>query len=108
MVCVPTANDVVVNVAVPPFSVPVPFAVPPSRNWTVPVGIPLAPCSATVAVNVSGSVAATCEADTASVVVVAAVVGFVGGADAAATWTDTAFDPDPESEVLPPYEAVML
>jgi hypothetical protein len=44
----------VVNVAVPPDSVPVPRVVVPSRNVTVPVGVP-APgeTAATVAVNVT-------------------------------------------------------
>jgi hypothetical protein len=38
--CEPTLSEVVVNVAVPEFSVPVPSDVVPSMNVTVPVGVP--------------------------------------------------------------------
>jgi len=49
--CVPTASALVVKVATPPESVPVPMAVPLSRKVTVPVGVPLPGATAvTVAV----------------------------------------------------------
>jgi hypothetical protein len=51
--CVPAVSDEVVNDAIPPASVPVPIAVPPSRNVTVPVGVPLP--LVIVAVNVTGA-----------------------------------------------------
>lgn len=40
MVWFPSASAKVVNVATPPISVPVPMGLPPSRNMTVPVGVP--------------------------------------------------------------------
>jgi hypothetical protein len=48
----PRASVDVENDAAPPLSVPVPSVVAPSRNVTVPVGIP--PVPVTVAVNVTG------------------------------------------------------
>jgi hypothetical protein len=50
----PTARADVVNVATPPMIVPDPIGPPPSRNVTVPVGVP-APggTAATVAVKVT-------------------------------------------------------
>ena len=50
----PTARAEVVNVAMPPLSVPVPIGLPPSRKVTVPPGVP-APglFAATVDVNVT-------------------------------------------------------
>ncbi len=49
----PTASAEVVNVAMPPLSVPVPIGLPPSSNVTVPVGVPDPGATApTVAVNV--------------------------------------------------------
>jgi hypothetical protein len=52
MVCVPTANERVVNVALPPESVAVPNVVAPSKNVTVPVGVPVPGAAAlTVAMN---------------------------------------------------------
>jgi capsular polysaccharide biosynthesis protein len=54
IMCEPTANAAVVNVATPePLSVPVPRVVPPSLNVTVPVGVPEVPV--TVALNVTGA-----------------------------------------------------
>jgi hypothetical protein len=52
--CGPTASALVLNVATPPLSVPVPIVVRPSLNVTVPVGVP-APgvTAATVAVKVT-------------------------------------------------------
>ena len=54
ILCDPTDSDVVLKVAVPEPSVPVPRVVDPSMNVTVPVGVP-APgaTAATVAVNVT-------------------------------------------------------
>ena len=40
MVWFPAANAEVVNVAEPPLSEPVPMGLPPSKNVTVPVGVP--------------------------------------------------------------------
>ena len=52
--CVATASALVVNVAAPPDSVPVPSSVAPSWNVTVPVGVPPpAGEEATVAVKVT-------------------------------------------------------
>ena len=42
IVCVATEREDVVKVAMPPASVPVPMLAPPSRNVTVPVGVPAA------------------------------------------------------------------
>jgi hypothetical protein len=54
MECAPTVSIDVVKVAMPPpFRVPVPSAVVPSRKVTEPVGLPLLP-DVTVAVNVTG------------------------------------------------------
>ena len=50
----PTARADVVNVAMPPLSVPVPIGLPPSRNVTVPVAVPAPGATGdTVAVNVT-------------------------------------------------------
>ena len=50
----PTTNAEVVNVAMPPLSVPVPMGLPPSRKVTVPVAVPEPGTTAdTVAVNVT-------------------------------------------------------
>jgi len=51
MLCVPSVSEEVVNEAAPAAKVAVPIAVPPSKNVTVPVGVPEAPV--TVAVNVT-------------------------------------------------------
>src|ERR1051325_2460945 len=50
--CNPAARVEVLNVAMPPSSVPVPSVVPRSLNVTTPVGVP--PVALTVAVNVTG------------------------------------------------------
>ena len=50
----PTAKEDVVNVATPLLSVPVPMGLPPSRNVTVPVGVPVPGATGeTVAVKVT-------------------------------------------------------
>ena len=52
--CGPVARAVVANVAMPPLNVPVPIGLPPSRNVTDPVGVPVPGATAvTVAVNVT-------------------------------------------------------
>lgn len=54
MLWLPTASVVLVNVVCPFVRVPVPRVVVPSRNVTVPVGVPVAGMTAaTVAVNVT-------------------------------------------------------
>ena len=51
---VPPVNEAIENVATPdPFSVPLPSVVAPSRNVTVPVGVPPVPVWVAVAVNVT-------------------------------------------------------
>jgi len=53
MVWLPKARTEVVKVALPPDSVPVPIEMPPSRNVTVPVGVPAPGATAfTIAVKV--------------------------------------------------------
>ena len=50
----PTASVEVVKVALPPARVPAPMLAPPSRNVTVPVGVPdPGKAALTVAVNVT-------------------------------------------------------
>jgi hypothetical protein len=51
--CAPAGKEEVVNVAAPPDSVPVPMLTPPSKNVTVPVGVPKPGVVLTVAVNVT-------------------------------------------------------
>ena len=57
MICVPTLSDATFKVAIPAAeTLPVPMAVPPSRNVTVPENdppLPVAPLCTTVAVNCS-------------------------------------------------------
>ena len=54
MVCGPAARAEVVNVATPPLSVPESIGLPPSRNVTDPVGVPVpGATAATVAVKVT-------------------------------------------------------
>jgi hypothetical protein len=48
---VPSGNAVVLKVAIPPVSVPVPMLVPFDRNVTLPVGVP--PAEVTVEVKVT-------------------------------------------------------
>src|SRR6266849_1626054 len=50
--CCPLASDEVLNVALPPLSVPMPSVVVPSLNVTFPVGVPRV-AGFTVAVNVT-------------------------------------------------------
>src|SRR5258708_4812485 len=128
----PTASEGVVNVATPlPLSVPLPSAVAPSLNVTVPVG--LAPV--TVAVKVTACPKLLGLADDVSAVVVAAatmsdaVAGLPGGASleltgevvltlvpelVAVTLRENVQEADPASDApdrpaeLPPAVAVML
>ena len=54
MVWLATVREEVAKVAMPPLRVPEPMGVPPSRNWTVPVGVPAPGATAlTVAVKVT-------------------------------------------------------
>jgi len=67
----PAAKAEVVNVAMPPLSVPVPMGLPPSKNVTVPVGVPDPGATGeTVAVNVTGCPAVDGFSDEVTVVVV--------------------------------------
>ena len=82
--CVPTVSVDVAKVATPPpFSVPVPSVVAPSRKVTVPVGVPEV-LDVIVAVNVTGEPleAETAELTNAAVVAMAAgVIVSVNAAD---------------------------
>src|SRR5262249_34417291 len=49
----PTASERVLKVALPAVSVPLPMLAPPSRNVTVPLGVPVPELAVTVAVNVT-------------------------------------------------------
>src|SRR5207248_3525332 len=74
MLCAPADSNDVVKLATPPVPrVAVPSVAVPSRNVTVPDGVPVA--ALTVAVNVTASPAADGLAEDASVVVVAASAG---------------------------------
>ena len=68
---VPTLSAEVVKVATPPTRVPVPIVVAPSRNVTVPVGVP--PPLVTVAVKVTGVSAAAGLADEVKAVAVVVI-----------------------------------
>lgn len=71
---VPTASDEVVNAAcLFAFIVPVPIWVVPSRNATVPVGVPLPVFGLTVAVKVTGCPKVAALPEDASAVEVATV-----------------------------------
>src|SRR3954454_17292753 len=70
--CDPSASEEVANVAAPKsFSVPVPSALDPSLNVTVPVGVPVLPASFdTVAVNTTAFPVVTELGSAATAVVV--------------------------------------
>ena len=71
----PTANAEVVNVATAALSVPVPMGLPPSRNVTVPVGVPAPGATGeTVAVKVTDWPKTDGFADEVTAVVVSALV----------------------------------
>ena len=71
----PTASAEVVNVAMSPLSVPVPIGLPPSRNVTVPVGVPAPGATGeTVAVNVTDWPKTDGFTDEVTVVVVSALL----------------------------------
>src|SRR6266446_5714254 len=73
MECAPTAREAVVSVAMPEeSSVPVPRLVAPSRNVTVPVGMPAG--ELTVAVKVTGWPKADGFAEDTRAVVVAGLI----------------------------------
>ena len=65
----PKARADVENVATPPLSVPVPSVVAPSRNVTMPVGVP--PVPVTVAVKVTDWLTVEGLTDEVSAVVLA-------------------------------------
>ena len=90
----PAESDVVLKNALPlEFSVPVPSTVAPFKNVTVPVGIVLPVCGATVAVKTKVSPESICVAEAVSVVVVATTL--------CATVTTTAIELELESLLLP-------
>ena len=70
--CAPTASDVVAKVATPPLSVPLPSSVAPSRNSTVPPGVPK--FDITVAVSVTEALGVLGFGVETSVVVVVALL----------------------------------
>ncbi len=72
MVCGPCVSVVVVNVAMPAASVPLPIWVAPSRKFTVPAIVP-AVVEVTVAVNVTLAPTVDGFSDDATLVVVAAL-----------------------------------
>ena len=75
----PMANADVVNVATPPLSVPVPMGLPPSRNVTVPTGVPAPGATGeTVAVKVTDWPKTEGLADEVTVVVVFVLVTTCG------------------------------
>src|SRR5579872_1342995 len=75
MVWLPTAKAEVVKVAMPPIMVPLPTGLPPSRNVTVPVGVPAPGATGdTVAVKVVDWPNAEGLVDEATVVVVSALL----------------------------------
>lgn len=95
--CVPTVSVDVVNVATPVlFNAPVPSVVVPSRNVTIPVGMPEV-LDVIVAVNVTG---APLDAETVELTKVAAVAAF-------AMVSVTAAEVLPAKFALPLYLAVM-
>jgi len=98
--CVPTLSVDVVKVATPPlFNVPVPSAVVPSRNVTVPVGVPEV-LGVIVAVNVTGE---PLDAETAELINAVLVATAAFGVMVSATAADV-LAAKLES---PPYAAVI-
>ena len=90
--CVPVLRALVAKVARPEARVTVPSTVDPSRNWTVPAGVPLE--AVTAAVNVTDWPAGTGFADDVSAVVVAVVVEL--------TTSDTTVEVEAEKPSDPP------
>jgi hypothetical protein len=73
MVWLPAEREEVAKVAMPALRVPEPMGVPPSRNWTVPVGVPAPGATAvTAAVKVTNSPSTDGLISEATVVVVLA------------------------------------
>ena len=98
MECVPTDKFLVVKVATPPLSLPVPSVVEPSVNVTVPVGVPKpGDVAVTVAAKLTDWPNTDGLADDASTVVVASLLS---------TWLVTV-DVLARSFVSPPYTAVI-
>ena len=75
MLWVPTLSDAVVKVAIPDVRLPVPIAVEPSENVTVPVGVPGPVVSLTVASKLIDVPEEAVVGDAVSWVAVAASVG---------------------------------
>src|SRR5208282_2589894 len=100
IVCAPTASPLVLSDPDPPLSVAMPIVVCPSKNVTLPVGVPEPEADVTTALNVTLCPLVTCiaEAETAVVVLV-----FV----AATIVIDATPDVDPLKFVSPAYTAVM-
>jgi hypothetical protein len=95
--CAPAGKDDVVKVACPlPLSAPVPSAVAPFRNVTVPVGVPDA-AVVTVAVKVAAWPTFVGFGEDVSVVLVAALT----------TVCDNGADVEPLNVASPPYSAVI-
>src|ERR1700735_93330 len=94
----PTERFALLNDADPAASIAEPICVEPSRNATVPVGVPFPDCGATPAVNVTFCPLVNCVADAESEVAVAVFA-------AAATVKGTAADVDAEKLALPAYTA---
>jgi hypothetical protein len=101
MLCDPTVSDAVLKVAVPPLKVAVPSEFAPSLNVTVPVGVPLPDCGATVAVNVTSCPLVNCVFDALREVLVLIFAG-------AETTTVTTVEVDAAKFASPEYAAVML
>ena len=77
MLCVPTVNVEMVNIATPlELRAALPMRGAPSKKVTVPVGVPLPNCLVTVAVNVTGWPKADGLAEERSAVVVGYVLIF--------------------------------
>ena len=75
----PADRAEVVKVAMPPLSVPVPIGLPPSRNVTVPVGVPVPGATGeTVAVKVTDWPKTEGFADEVTAVVVSALLTTCG------------------------------
>ena len=95
--CVPTGKELVFMVATAlAFKLPVPSAVAPSRNVTVPVGTLPPDCGETVAVKVTLCPVSMAVAELARTVLVTEVMMTVRGCDV-----------EPASSESPPYEAVI-
>ena len=91
ILCEPTANDDVVNVAVLPDNVAVPIFTVPSKNVTVPVGVPVPVDTVTVKVTLWPTVDGFNDEVILVVVDTGVTGGVTGGVTVAAftTWINT-------------------